>query len=55
MRACLYFPREDGALGHNSIKQSTLVVMGNFGKDDRQVVAYAFFKIFQIFIGIKFN
>ena len=48
-RACLYFPLEDGAPGCNSIKQSTLVVMGNFGKDDRQVAAYAFLKNFPDF------
>ena len=55
MRTCLYFPQEDGALGRNGIKQSALVVMGNFSKDDHQVAAYAFLKIFRIFIGIKFN
>ena len=49
MRACLYFPQEEGAPGRNSIKQSTLVVTGNFGKDDRQVVAYAFLKFFPDF------
>ena len=48
-RACLYFPREDGALGRNSVKQSALVVTGNFGKDDLQVAAYAFLKNFPDF------
>ena len=37
------FSQEDGAPGCNSIKQSALVVMGNFGKDDHQVAAYTFF------------
>ena len=55
MRVCLYFPQEDGTPGHNGIKQSPLVVTGDFGKDDCQVAAYTFLKIFRIFIGIKFN
>ena len=42
MRACLYFPQEDGVPGRNGIKLSALVVMGTFSKVDHQVVAYAF-------------
>ena len=49
MRACLYFPQEDGVPGCNGVKQSALVVMGNSGKDDRQVAVYAFFKNFPDF------
>ena len=39
-----YFPWEDGVPGRNGVKQSALVVTGNFSKDDRQVVVYTFFK-----------
>ena len=42
-------------LGHNGIKLCALVVMGNFGKDDRQEVMHAFFINFPDLIGIRLN
>ena len=55
MRACLYFPLENGAPEHNGGKLWHTVVMDGIGKLIDGMQRTHLFSNFSVFLGIKLN